>query len=170
MEADYRAAASKGLRTILLRGGDFLAPGSGRAVMDIVILKSLARGRVTAVGNPDAPRAYAYLPDMARAAVALADRRDLPAFADIPFAGDVFSVTDLARSLERLSGRPLKITRFPWLMMRMTAPFWELAREFLEMRYLYDLPHSLDPAPLQALLPDFQTTPRDTILRAHLPA
>lgn len=170
MEATYRAASDRGLCTIILRGGDFLAPGSGRAVMDILVLKHLARGKVTAIGDSSAKRAYAYLPDMTRAAVALAERRDsLPAFADIPFAGDVFSVRDLARALERLSGRTLKITQFPWITLRLAAPFWELAREFLEMRYLYDLPHSLDPAPLRALLPDFHPTPLDDILRAHLP-
>ena len=170
MEADYRAAANRGLRTIILRGGDFLAPGSGRSVMDILVLKHLAKGRVTAVGDPSARRAYAYLPDMARAGVALTELRDsLPAFADIPFAGDVFSIEDLTRSLERLSGRNLRIVPFPWLVMRLAAPVWELARELLEMRYLYNLPHALDPAPLRNLLPEFGQTPLDTILGRHLP-
>ena len=40
--------------------------------------------------------------------------------------------------------------------MRLAAPVWEMARELLEMRYLHNLPHSLDPAPLAAILPDFK--------------
>jgi hypothetical protein len=41
-------------------------------------------------------------------------------------------------------------------MMQLAAPFWEMARELLEMRYLYNLPHRLDPAPMARVLPDFK--------------
>lgn len=51
--------------------------------------------------------------------------------------------------------------------MTLAAPFWELAREFKEMRYLYNLPHRLDPAPMAALLPDFQTTPFAEVVARH---
>ena len=147
-----------------------MAPGSGRALINMVVLKSLGCDQVTAIGNPGVSRAYAYLPDMTRAAVGLAETRaDLPAYADIPFAGDTFSVSDLARDLERLSGRKLKIARCNWLVMRLTAPFWELAREYLQMRYLYELPHTLDPTPSHALLSDLRHTSRDSNLRDHLP-
>ncbi|OZA01659.1 MAG: hypothetical protein B7Y02_17370 [Rhodobacterales bacterium 17-64-5] len=61
-----------------------------------------------------------------------------------------------------------RITRFGWWQMTLLAPFWELARELREMRYLYDLPHGLDPAPLAAALPEFRATPLDVVLRAHL--
>ena len=36
------------------------------------------------------------------------------------------------------------------------------------MRYLFRTSHSLDPAPLAALLPDFRLTPLDEVLRAEL--
>jgi hypothetical protein len=52
--------------------------------------------------------------------------------------------------------------------MRLASPFWEMAREMCEMRYLYDTPHALDPAPLARLLPGFTTTPLDTVLREHV--
>ena len=71
MEAQYREASSHGQRTILLRGGDFLLPQAPQMLMNRVILGKVAKGIVTTLGDPDALHAYAYLPDMARAAVGL---------------------------------------------------------------------------------------------------
>lgn len=170
MEAAYERASRAGdIRVIILRGGDFIDPAAPASIMRMVVLKGLARGKITAMGVPDAARAYAYLPDMARVAVALADRRaDLPAFADIPYAGLNFATSDLAAEISRQTGRPIKITRFPWWIMRLSAPFWELARELTEMRYLYSLPHGLDPAPLARLLPDLAATPFAEVVALHL--
>jgi nucleoside-diphosphate-sugar epimerase len=169
MEAAYRAAAADGVCTILLRGGDFLDPEGVGTVLDRVTLKPLARGRIVALGRPDARRAYAHLPDMARAAVALgAMRAELPAFADLPFAGHVFSVDDLAREIGRQTGRTPRVAPFAWWQLRLLAPFWELARELREMRYLYDLDHALDPAPLARLLPEVAHTPFAAIVAGYL--
>lgn len=171
MEARYRAAADLGQRTILLRGGDFLLPEAPQMVMNRVILGEVAKGRVTTLGDPDALHAYAYLPDMARAAVRLVALGDvLPAFADIPFAGHAFTISDLAARISRLSGRPMRIRRFPRWVFTLASPFWELARELREMLYLYDHPHALDPTPLRRWLPDWQDTALDEVIARHLVA
>lgn len=147
MEARYRAAAGQGQRTILLRGGDFLLPEAPQMVMNRLILGEVAKGKITTLGDPDALHAYAYLPDMARAAVALvALGQALPAYADIPFAGHAFTISDLAARISRLSGRPMRIKRFPRWIFTVASPVWELARELREMLYLFDHPHRLDPA------------------------
>ena len=57
MEARYRDAAAQGQRTILLRGGDFLAPDNPGSLMNRVILGKLAKGRITTLGDPDAMHA-----------------------------------------------------------------------------------------------------------------
>ncbi len=169
MEAEYRAATTQGLRVIILRGGDFIDPASPKSFWNMVALKSVAKGRITNATAPGTMRAYAYLPDMARAAAALADiRANLPAFADIPFAGYTLRFEDIAAHLERLSGKKMRLTPFMWWFMRLAGPFWELARELNEMRYLFSTSHALDPAPLAALLPDFRLTPLDDVLRAEL--
>jgi hypothetical protein len=54
--------------------------------------------------------------------------------------------------------------------MALAAPFWELARELREMRYLSDLPHRLDDAPLRALLPDFRATSFAEVVASHIAA
>lgn len=169
MEARYRAAAEGGQRTILLRGGDFLLPEAPQMVMNRLILGEVAKGRVTTLGDPEALHAYAYLPDMARAAVALVGLGNrLPAYADIPFAGHTFTISDLAAQISRLSGRPMRIKRFPRWIFTLASPVWELARELREMLYLFDHPHRLDPEPLRHWLPDWQDTPLDTVIARHL--
>lgn len=171
MEARYRAAADQGQRTILLRGGDFLLPEAPQMAMNRVILGEVGKGRVTALGDPEALHAYAFLPDMARAAVALVALGEaLPAYADIPFAGHAFTISDLAARITRLSGRPMRIKRFPRWMLTLASPVWELARELREMLYLFDHPHALDPAPLRRWLPDWQDTALDEVIARHLRA
>ncbi len=171
MEARYRQAASRGQRVILLRGGDFLLPEAPQMVMNRIILGEVAKGRVTAMGDPAALHAYAYLPDMARAAVALvALGAALPPYADIPFPGHAFSIDDLAARIARLSGRPMRVKRFPRWIFTLASPVWELARELREMLYLFDHPHALDPAPLRRWLPDWQDTALDEVIARHLRA
>ncbi|MES2435404.1 MAG: epimerase [Pseudomonadota bacterium] len=165
MEAAYRASA---VPVILLRGGDFM-DAAGKTQGMGMALRGLSKGKIMAFGGVDVPRAYAYLPDMARAAVALAEvRGSLPRFADIPFAGLTFTMQELAETFQQQSGQSFQITKFPWWLMRLAAPFWELAREMSEMRYLFDLPHRLDGATMQSVLPDFQTTGLTEVAAAQL--
>jgi nucleoside-diphosphate-sugar epimerase len=172
MEAGYHAAAeSGGPRCILLRGGDFLLPGAPQMLMNRMTLAKVAKGRITAMGAADALHAYAYLPDMARAAVALVELgAALPPYADIPFAGHTFTVNDLAARVARLTGHPMKVTHFPLWFFTLVSPFWEMARELREMLYLNRLPHQMDAAPLRRWLPDYRDTPLDTVIAAHLTA
>lgn len=157
------------MQVIILRAGDFLAPEVDQSFWNMVTLKGLPSGKITTMTKPGVTRAYAYLPDMGRIAVALAERRaDLGAFTDMPFADFTLSINDLKASLERMMGQKLKVGKFAWWLMTLTSPFWEMARALCEMRYLYDLPHALDPEPLAKLLPDFRQTPLDTVLKEHL--
>ncbi|MBC7477212.1 MAG: hypothetical protein H7317_03850 [Pseudorhodobacter sp.] len=77
-------------------------------------------------------------------------------------------MADLAEALERLTGKPMRISPFMWWTMRLVSPVLEVAREMMEMRYLWDHSHALDPARLKAMLPDFQQTPLDDVLRQEL--
>ena len=82
--------------------------------------------------------------------------------------GLAVTMDEIATEAERQLGRPLRIARFPWWLMRLAAPVWELARELGEMRYLYETPHRMDGARLHALLPDWQDTPLDQVLMQTL--
>jgi len=168
MEAAYRDA---GIRTIILRAGNMIDPEVPGCVMRRVILKDIAKGRIVAPGRTDVVQPWAYVPDWARAAEGLAQIRErLKPFEDVPFPGHDFSLEDLRAGLAAQLGRPLRFAPFPWWALRAAAPFWELARELLEMRYLWDLPHSLDGRRLAQLLPGFRPSPLAAVFAAGLPA
>ncbi|MCT8161935.1 NAD-dependent epimerase/dehydratase family protein [Pseudoruegeria sp. SHC-113] len=170
IEASYRAAAARGVQTIVLRAGDFIDPAHEGTLMALVIMKDLAKGRLTTLGDPGVTRAYCYLPDWARVAVLLAEKREsLAPFEDVPFEGHAFSMLALKAELERQLDRPLKLARFPWWYMTVASPFWELAREMREMRYLFETDHALDGTKLARLLPAFEPTPLPEVMAAEIP-
>ncbi len=167
MEAAYRTS---GVQTIILRAGNFIDPDKNGDVASLIILDKVAKGKITYPGPPDVIQPWCFLPDWAAAAVALAERREsLDRFEDVPFPGHAFTLDDLRGSVERLLGHPLRAGRFPWWAFSLAKPFWELARELPEMRYLWDTPHTLSPARLSALLPEFEPTPMSDVIRTMLP-
>ena len=162
MEDSYRRS---GIRTILLRAGDFLDTEASGNWFDRILAAKLQQGRFTWPGDPDAPHAWAYLPDLARAMVDLAERADrLPAWADIPFPGYTLSGREIADHLARITGRSITLHRFPWWSLRLARPVWPMAKHLLEMRYLWSTPHWLDPEPFRSLCPDCPDTPVEEAL------
>jgi nucleoside-diphosphate-sugar epimerase len=167
-EALYRAAQ---VRTCVLRAGDFMHEEQPHLVMNRIVLSGLKRGRVTAPGHPAALRTYAYLPDLAQAAVGLAARGDdLPVFADIPFAGHTFSIAGLAQQLSHMLDRPLRTVPFAWWPIRGLSPFNAQARAFSETRYLHSHPHWMEATTLAGYLPDLRLTSFEVMLSRHLMA
>ncbi len=168
MERRYEQS---GVQTIVLRAGNFIDPEGNADIMSVLMLRTLAAGKLTTAGSPHVKQAYCYVPDWARAAVRLAEIREkLDLFEDIPFRGHAFSVEDYRQFLQGELGRPLSIETFPWWALKLSAPFWELAREMLEMRYLFNVPHELSGEKMARLLPDFENTPLESVLRAGLHA
>lgn len=169
-EEAERAYEASGVQTIVLRAGNFIVPERTDDVMSLLFLRSLASGKITIAGDPSVLQAYCYVPDWARAAALLAEQRsELNRFEDVPFPGHAFTADDLRASLERELDRPLGYSKFPWWAVTLVAPFWELGREMLEMRYLWSTPHTLSGAKLKRLLPSFEATDRAEVLRGVIP-
>lgn len=162
MEATYRAA---GVPVILLRAGDFLDTEASGNWFDKVITKPLAKGRLSYPAALDTPHSWAYLPDMARAAVALCGIRDqFPTFADIAFPGYTLTGRELATLCAQAIGKPVRAKRMSWVPLLLARPFWPPASHLLEMRYLWRMPHQLSATKFNALLPNFtQTDPAQAI-------
>ncbi|MBN9888696.1 epimerase [Salipiger abyssi] len=155
-----------GLPVILLRAGDFLDTCASGNWFDRVIAASLGNDVLTYPGDPDVAHAWAFLPDLARAAVQIAERRErLPRFTDMPFPGMTLSGAEMAAQLSQMLGQELRVRRMSWLPLHLARPAWPLARRLLEMRYLWSMPHRLDPAPFRALCPEFRDTPVEDALR-----
>ena len=173
MEDELRARAPR-LRSVILRAGDFFGAGTG-VWFDDLVTAGIAKGKLAYPGTPTLAHAWAWLPDMARAMVGLCDLDDLPAFADIPFAGFTLTGTELMDALEAIAreavgggARPFKRGGAPWWVMRALAPLVPICREVVEMRYLWETPHALDGRALARWLPGFRATPLPVALRASL--
>lgn len=163
MEAAYKEA---GVRTIVLRAGDFLDTEPSGNWFDKIMVAQLSRGTLVYPGPLDRKHAWAFLPDLARAAAELAEKRDaLPAFADVPFPGYTMTGHEMTDALGFALGRDLRVRPMGWLALRVLAPVWPMGRALVEMSYLWRKPHSLAPETFDSLLPDFQSTPIDVALR-----
>lgn len=162
MEAGYRAA---GVRTIVPRAGDFIDTAPSGAWFDRIVPKSRSGGALAYPGPPDLPHAWAFLPDLARAAVDLAAIRDrLARFEDVPFPGFTLTGAEIAAILSRVCGRTIGVRPFPWWQLHLARPFVPVVRHVFEMRWLWQLPHSLDGARFAALMPGFAATPVEEAL------
>ena len=73
VEQGYRDAQ---VQTIVLRAGDFWDTARSQNWFDLFIAKKAHRGVMSYPGDLDTPHAWAFLPDLARAAVLLAERRE----------------------------------------------------------------------------------------------
>jgi len=85
----------------VLRAGNFLDTEPSGNWFDMVITAKTGKGKFIYPGNPDVNHAWSWLPDLARAAVDLAEMRDdLPTFADVPFAGYTLTGRELCTAVE----------------------------------------------------------------------
>ena len=165
MEAAYRASC---VQTIVLRAGDFIDTEPSGNWFDKVITDRADKGRFAYPGALDQDHAWAYLPDLAEAAARLAAIRDqLEAFVDVPFPGYTLTGRVLGDLTAEAMGRPLAIRPMGWVPIQLARPFWSMAKHLLEMRYLWSMPHRLDGARIDALLPHFRATdPVEALRRA----
>ncbi len=169
MERSFADAAESGLRTIILRGGDFIERKKTGNWFDSQIANKAHKGIFTYPGSMDAVHAWAYLPDMARAMVGLADIcGTLPKFSSFGFEGYSLTGRELKAAVAVTVTRPLKLRSVPWGVLRLMGVFSPLMREVIEMRYLWDVPHRIDGTELRKTLPDFQPTPLSMAMRDAL--
>jgi nucleoside-diphosphate-sugar epimerase len=174
LEAAMQARASTGLRSLVIRAGDFFGGGTG-SWFDRVIARDLPQGRLVYPGPTDVPHAWAYLPDLARACVALAEIDTLPNFASYHFTGHTITGAQMLDGLERAAGelgltslRRWRHGTMPWGLLRAGAWLVPMWRELVEMEYLWRVPHALDGNALRAVAGALPVTPIDAALRAAL--
>ena len=175
VESRLRAFAAAGGRATMIRAGDFFGAGSG-TWLDMVMLKSLAKGKLVYPGPLDVTHAWAYLPDLARAFVAVAQRDDDAAgFADLHFAGHSLSGRQLLAAIERAATanglvppRGFRHGALPWGLIRAGALVLPMWRAMVEMSYLWRVPHALDGGALAAAVGPLPTTALDDALRQTL--
>ena len=152
--------ARSGVRGVVIRAGDFFGSGKG-TWFDSVIVKDIQKGVFTYPGRKDVATAWAYLPDLARTFVAVAEKRaELKPFEVFHFAGYRLTGQQWLDALDPVArsqgwvrpGAHITFKRLPWALIRASAwlvPTWAA---LLEMRYLWDTPHALANDKLTALM------------------
>ena len=184
MEGEMALRGQGSLHSVVLRAGDFFGSGHG-SWFDLAIVKSLRRGKLVYPGPLNVAHAWAYVPDLARAFVALAERhvqqRAVPGcsphgyFERLHFAGHTLTGLELLAGLDQaattLGLRPARGFRHgsvPWGVMRMGSRWISSWRDVLEMAYLWQVPHALDGTALQAAGAALPYTPLPQALAASL--
>ncbi|MBA8884644.1 epimerase [Dokdonella fugitiva] len=174
LEARMAARASHGLRSDVIRAGDFFGSGTGNW-LDLAIAKDITKGKLVYPGPLDRAHAWAYLPDLAQAFVAVATLPSVPGVRHYHFAGHTLTGAELLAAIERvarplglLPAGPVRRGGIPWGLMRAlgwAVPIW---RELAEMAYLWEVPHALSGDMLQAAVGPLPATPLDQALRLTL--
>jgi nucleoside-diphosphate-sugar epimerase len=171
------AAQQRGLRSVVIRGGDFFGAGRG-SWFDRVLVKDISRGVLVLPGDFDTPTAWAYLPDLADSFVQVARRREqLASFECFHFPGHQLDGEDWQRLLEGIMARPeagdaamtsLQTGSLPWWLLRLGAPLMSEWAALVEMRYLWQRPHRLQGDKLRALIGTLPHTPIREAVAASL--
>lgn len=159
-EGLIRAAAERGdIQAIVIRAGDFFAPGLKDDWFAQAILREAGKGRVATMGAPEIGHSWAYLPDLGRAFEQVAAARvRLPHFLNTHFAGHYVTHRELTAAIQAAAPVPLKAVPLNWTMLSLVGLAMPVLREVVKMRYLWDGSMQLvDPALEELLGPDFGT-------------
>ena len=173
MERRLKAAAGEGVRSLILRAGDFFGPRgtSGSWFSAALVKPGKTPSSVAYPGRKGVGHQWAYLPDTAETMVRLIESEDRLA----PF--EVFHMdghwdpdgTAMVGAIGRACGKPdMKATAFPWWAIISASPVVTTFREMLEMRYLWREPLRLDNSRLSAFLGQEPHTPLDDAVKATL--
>ncbi|MGY1740877.1 MULTISPECIES: NAD-dependent epimerase/dehydratase family protein [unclassified Blastococcus] len=148
MWADALAAHRAGrIRMTEARAADFVGPQVPAAQSHLVRqLPAVRRGRRSwVVGDPDAPRSWSYLPDVAATLVALAtDERALGRAWHVP-SSPPRSQREAIADLCAAAGRPaVPVSGIPWPVLRAAGVFSPMMREVVDVRHQFDQPYLID--------------------------
>ncbi|CAG2145471.1 SDR family oxidoreductase [Ralstonia mannitolilytica] len=171
LERRMQAASAEGVRSLIVRAGDFFGPHTGNTWFAGALVKPGKSVRtITYPGAAGIGHQWAYLPDVAETMLRLVELGDrLPDFAVYHMRGHWDADgTQMAASIGRVVGRPVKTRAFPWCALPVLSPFSEMLREMREMRYLWQHPVRMDNAKLVQTLGAEPHTPWDEAVGATL--
>ncbi|PFH09808.1 nucleoside-diphosphate-sugar epimerase [Collimonas sp. PA-H2] len=148
MEQRLRSAAQGGVRSLVVRAGDFFGPHMANSWFSQGMLKpGLPVTAVTYPGKRGIGHQWAYLPDVAETMIRLIEREEaLAAFDTFHMQGHWDADgTLMVAAIGRAAGRPdLKVKSFPWWLMPALGLFLPLMRELSEVAYLWRQPLRMD--------------------------
>jgi nucleoside-diphosphate-sugar epimerase len=172
LEKKLEDAARNGVRTLIVRFGDFFGPKPGNNWFSQGMIKPHALvSSVTNPGKKGVGHDWAYLPDAGETFAQLMDREpELQDFDRFHFRGfwDADG-TEMIAAIRRVVNKPsLPVRSLPWFIFRAASPFSEKMRELYATRPLWQTPVELDNARLVQFLGQEPHTPIDTAIEITL--
>jgi nucleoside-diphosphate-sugar epimerase len=172
MERRLKVAAASGVRSLIVRAGDFFGPSAGNNWFSRGLVKP---GKpVTSISYPGRRgigHAWAYLPDLAETMTQLVEREStLPTFETFHYAGHWDADgTQVTQAIRAAVGNPnIAVRSFPWPLVTLLSPFVTLFREMQEMRYLWRQSLRLSNERLAGVLTTEPQTPLEQAVRTTL--
>ena len=143
----WQAAARAGrVRWAALRAPDFYGPGVRNSHMGDTGLVQVALGKpAQLLMSPDLPHAFAYVPDIGRAAVSLLEAPD-DAFNQVwhvPCA-PALAPRQMLQIGADAAGVKLKVMALPSFVLQLLGVFAPAMRELSEMRFTWNRPYHVD--------------------------
>jgi nucleoside-diphosphate-sugar epimerase len=172
MELRLQKASLYGVRSIVVRAGDFFGPGAGSSWLTRGMASSSPLLRsVFYPGPPGIGHSWAYVPDLAETMVRLIEcERPMGTYEVVHFRGHWFERgAEMAEIVCRVRGASFeRIKPFPWWVIKLASPFVGVFHEMLEMRYLWQVPLQLNNEKLNALIGAEPHTPIEIALAVTL--
>jgi nucleoside-diphosphate-sugar epimerase len=174
MEALLGAAAAEGVRSLVIRAGDYFGPHGPSSWFGNVMVRPGRPVRfVIYPGRRGVGHSFAFLPDLAEAIARLAEiEATLAPVEVVHFAGHWLERgEEIAEAIRRVAGVPrAPILPFPALLLYLGAIASATLREAIEMRYLWQKPLRLDSRKLVALIGPEPHTSLEEAVRISLEA
>jgi nucleoside-diphosphate-sugar epimerase len=148
LEKRLKDAAQQGVRSLIVRFGDFFGPkAGGNWFSQGMISPGGPLKSITYPGGNGVGHDWAYLPDAGEAFAQLMDREaELEDFARFHFRGlwDKDG-TEMIAAIRRVTGKPsLPVKSLPWFFFKLASPFNETLRELYATRPLWRTPIQFD--------------------------
>ena len=157
------------VKTVILRAGDFYGGTGTGSWFDLSIVSKLEKWVFTYPGDLDIIHAWAYLPDLAKAFVSVAEQADsLEMHSQFMFEGHALTGREMESYIEEAVGRDLKTTGVPWWLLKALGLVVPMLREVCEVAYLWEKPHRLDGAKLAQTVASLHTTAPDQAIKAAI--
>ena len=172
LEAKMEAAAREGVRSLILRLGDFFGPKTGGSWFSQAMVKP--NEPVKSIMNPGSMgigHAWAYLPDAGETLAQLMDREEeLADFERFHFRGywDADGTGMIAAIRKAVKNEAIPVKPAPWWLFGLLSPFNETMRELYAMRSLWRAPIQLDGTKLVGFLGREPHTPLEEAMETTL--
>lgn len=157
----YRAAAARGdVQFLMLRAGDFFGPNTTGDWFDQAMMTGAKKGKVNVVGVWGVGHTWAYLPDLGRAFVKVAEARGrLGSFENFHFAGHFVTPEQMRDAIAAVAPQGTKfglVARWIFPLIGLVDP---IMRDIAKMGYLWENAMELRDPRLDAILGKGFSTP-----------